>query len=217
MSTEETKKDFEQLMEELYTNPFRLGSCQYDDIADIVGEHYLKVLELKDFEEFKLYAENNFTLINELKYNEVDNKTIFDAIKLNLIESYVGYDELDIVLNMKDEEYEDVAIEIIKLHNDGLLLTKFGEFVAEDPDWDDILKDALERINSIMAAETMQELIIEWSNTGCDLWGCAGIASAYAGFECNEQLDEFAGLNILFLIWRFKIENPFEVFDGFST
>lgn len=203
-------------MEEIDNNSFTLGSCQYDDIADTVGEHYLKVLELKDVEAFIDYIKTNFDI--DIIYNEIDQDTIYDSIKVCLIESLVDIHDLDLLVSMSDESYDekDIATEILNLYKIGKLDQNIQDFIAKNPDCDkEELKVVMEVIYDILKATTISELIISCMDSCWDLWGCVRTFSGFAGISYGELED--SRLDILFLIWKFKIENPFEVFYGFST
>ena len=158
MSTEKTKKNFDQVIDEINKNPFRLGSCQYDNIADTVGEHYLKVLELKDSNNFIDYIKTNFSDVNDIEYNEIDQDTIFESIKICLIESFVDIYNLDLLVDMTDEsyEYEDIATEILNLHKLGKLDQIVQDFIVKNPDCDkEELNEVIESINDILKATTI--------------------------------------------------------------
>lgn len=179
------------------------GSCQYDGIAEIVSEHYTKVLDLKTVNEVEDYLKINLKL-SKISIENMEVEEILKVSKNYLIESILEL--YDIPLDVSES---------IEMYHEGTL----KDYVNEDDD--EINEEAFDQIESIIKSETFENLIIQTRDAAWDLWGCLRTFSILLKFDCVVKIDEDEDIKLaagaLYIIWKFKIENPEVVFDGFST
>lgn len=173
-----------------------LGSCQYDNIGEVVSHHIENIKKCLNLEDVKVYLSDNLKFTS-ITINEIPNEDIISQCRNRLIESDLAVFDIEFSVD-----------EVTKMYIDGILNT------IENED-----EDAIKQLEEAFKCKTIDDVIIQCKNDGWDLWGCLGTFAIHADIVCRHMESEDIELaaTMLYLIWKFKIEDPESVFAGFAT
>lgn len=176
---------------------FNFGSCQYNNIANIVSRNIKKVRTFNSKEEIITFLNDKIGLkvsgISDVVYKEFSSSVIS-----NFIEWHTEVYGIQLEPN-----------EVIELHKKGTLQnTQDAEFI--------------DYFEALIKCKNIVEFSSFASNyTGSDLWSVSKLFGEVSGLQFIDDGNDSivcAG-NILFLVWKYKIpdESIEEAFRGFPT
>lgn len=187
------------------------GSCQYDDIYDVVNINIKNVLgenKVVNFQDL-VGTEIQLDFCPEigLEVAKIEILKIDHEITCSEIRKQINFDY--IVSNNAPE----LVLEIFRNE-----LFKLKSTDIDDSKIDNI-NEILEYTERMIKVTNIGELVSYTKDSGWDLWGSIRTIIQFFGLNLIDDGDEDTEIayGILYFIWKFDIENWDEVFDGFST
>lgn len=187
------------------------GSCQYDDIYSIVKRNIKNVL-----------GENKYANFQDLANTEVQldfcPESGLEVAKIEILKI-----NLEITCS---RIIEQINLDSIILNNApelvlGIFQTELFKMKSTNISDDEIdaINEILSFVERIIKVTTISELIIYIKDSAWDLWGCVRTVTPFFGLNLIDDGDEDTEIayGILYLIWKYDIEDWDEVFSRFST
>lgn len=183
------------------------GSCQYGNVFDITKKNINKVLGKNKVDDFSKVIKIKFKFCPEIGFDEAKIKILklnLEICNTELLEK-IGFD------NILSSDQSNKSLMIIN--------SKLQELEIQDKNMEDNLNEIYKYIEPLIKVNSIQELIGYIKDSGWDLWGCIGTITPFFGLEISEDGsdDVIAAYGILYLIWKYNIDNWDKIFKGFST
>jgi hypothetical protein len=193
------------------------GSCQYDDIYYIVEKNIKKVLGKNKVDDFSKVIKIGFEFCPEISLEEAK----IEILKMDLE-----------IYNSEIMEKIDIRDILESTQTDKILITiksKLEELKNRDRNNEDVLEDGLEvglgddineileYIEPLIKVDTVSGFVNYISGECWDLWGCIRIITPFFGLKIPEYGGVETAYGILYLIWKYDIDNWKDTFSGFAT
>lgn len=202
---------------------YGFGSCQYDDDYKRVLQNAHIVLDIPNNEEglerikhiLSLNYDNEIIIDSET-FNESLGEKIIPLIKKSLFEMKIEWLSDDLIIECSDEIVKISGLECLTIDEKIIKLINFLEKIDIE-DIEDDIKNEIESLILIQNLSKIEEAVDYLRDSGWDLWGASNLFAGMSGLNINASFDEVTSENILFLIWKYKIQDWEETFTGFST